>query len=145
MLCKMASGGLVKVRVDMISDRPHAMMNYQLQGTDGAYESGRAPGERDRIWLRAMAADPVEWLDLDSLEDQLLPESWRTAPPAAKHAGHGGGDYFVILDFIECIEGKHPPAFGIHEALDATLPGLVSQQSAVSDGAWLPVPNSRAW
>ena len=44
MLCKMASGGLVKIRVDMISDRPHSMTNYQLQGVDGCYESARAPG-----------------------------------------------------------------------------------------------------
>ena len=42
MLCKMRSGGLVKIRVDMLSDRPHAMTNYQLQGTDGCYESSRA-------------------------------------------------------------------------------------------------------
>ena len=31
MLCKMVSGALVKIRVDMLSDRPHAMMNYQLR------------------------------------------------------------------------------------------------------------------
>ena len=53
MLCRMASGALVKIRVDMLSNRPHAMANYQLQGTDGCYESARAPGEKDRIWLRA--------------------------------------------------------------------------------------------
>ena len=42
MLCRMRSGGLVKIRVDMLSDRPHSMMNFQLQGTDGCYESRRA-------------------------------------------------------------------------------------------------------
>jgi predicted dehydrogenase len=31
MLCKTAKGALIKIRVDMLSDRPHAMMNYQLQ------------------------------------------------------------------------------------------------------------------
>ena len=145
MLCKMKSGALVKIRVDMISDRPHSMMNYQLQGTDGCYESARAPGERNRIWLRSMCASADEWLDLVDLEDELLPENWRTAPEAAKLTGHGGGDYFVILDFIESVEGKHPPTFGITEAMDMSLPGLVSQQSAVSDGLWLPVPDSRDW
>ena len=49
MLCKTAKGALIKIRVDMLSDRPHAMNNHQLQGTDGAYESGRGgPGDRRR-------------------------------------------------------------------------------------------------
>ncbi len=43
MLCKTAKGALIKIRVDMISDRPHAMSNYQLQGSKGAYESARSP------------------------------------------------------------------------------------------------------
>lgn len=145
MLCKMRSGGLAKIRVDMLSDRPHAMMNYQLQGTDGCYESARAPGETDRIWLRSLSDSPDAWLDLKDLEAEYLPEEWRAAPKAAQLTGHGGGDYFVILDFVESIQGRHPPAFGIHEALDATLPGLVSQESAVTDGQWLPVPDSRDW
>ena len=69
MLCKMASGGLVKIRVDMLSDRPHAMENYQLQGTDGCYESARAPGEKDRVWLRSRCESADEWLDLATLEE----------------------------------------------------------------------------
>jgi len=43
MLAKTINGGLIKIRVDMLSDRPHAMSNYSLQGTQGAYESARAP------------------------------------------------------------------------------------------------------
>jgi predicted dehydrogenase len=50
MLCKMQCGGLVKVRVDMLSDRPHITTAFQIQGTDGCYESARARGETARIW-----------------------------------------------------------------------------------------------
>ena len=87
MLCQMRSGGLVKIRLDMLSDRPHAMTNYQLQGTDGCYESSRAPGEPGRVWLRSRdtanaGAGPYEgvhrdWRDLDELAEEFLPESWR--------------------------------------------------------------------
>jgi hypothetical protein len=41
--------------------------------------------------------------------------------------------------------GQAPPALGIHEAMDMTLAGLVSQQSIQEDGAWLDVPDSRRW
>ena len=145
MLCKMASGGLVKVRVDMLSDRPHAMTNYQLQGTDGAYESARAPGETDRIWLRARSQDPNRWLPLPSLEDEFLPDIWRQAEAAAAKTGHGGGDYFTLAGFVTAIVQDSPPEIGIHEAMDMTLPGLVSQVSIAQGGRWLDVPDSREW
>ena len=145
MLGQMQSGGLVKIRVDMLSDRPHSMSNYQLQGVDGAYESARARGEVNRIWLRSKCDDANTWLDLADLEEEFLPEMWRQATETAKKAGHGGGDYFEILDFVDAIEGRRPCVIGIHESMDMTLPGLVSQQSILEDGRWLPVPDSRQW
>ena len=45
MLCRMNGGGLVKIRVDMLSDRPHNMAGYALQGTMGCYESARGGRE----------------------------------------------------------------------------------------------------
>ena len=145
MLCRMRSGGLVKVRVDMLSDRPHAMTNYQLQGTDGCYESARAPGERDRVWLRSLDKDTREWIDLATLEDEILPDALKAHLEFASRAGHGGSDYFSILDFLEAILGVHPPTVGIDAAMDMTLPGLISQESILQEGAWLQVPDSREW
>ncbi len=145
MLCKMASGGLVKIRVDMVSDRPHNMTNYQLQGTDGCYESARAPGEKNRIWLRKRSTDTKTWLDLDTLADEFLPDFWKEGMERAKVAGHGGGDYFEILDFVDAVKGHRPCPINIDAAMDMTLPGLVSQQSILEQGCWLDVPDSRAW
>lgn len=145
MLCRMAKGGLVKIRLDMLSDRPHAMINYQLQGTDGCYESARAEGEKNRVWLRSKCKNPNQWMDLGQIEDEFLPEMWREGADAAAKAGHGGGDYFEILDFVNAIQGKYPPPVGIHEALAMTLPGLISQKSILEDGRWLEVPDSRTW
>ncbi|KKL76872.1 hypothetical protein LCGC14_2040570, partial [marine sediment metagenome] len=34
---------------------------------------------------------------------------------------------------------------GIHESMDMTIPGLISQQSILKGGAWLDVPDSRSW
>lgn len=145
MLCKMRSGGLAKIRVDMLSDRPHAMTNYQLQGTDGCYESARAEGEKNRIWLRSRCDTPDRWMNLEELEDEFLPQMWRNAMDAAEKAGHGGGDYFEILEFVEAARGLRPAGIGIHEAMDMTLPGLVSQESIRQGGTWLAVPDSREW
>ena len=49
---------------------------------------------------------------------------------AARSAGHGDGT---------------EPELGIVAAMDMTLPGLVSQESIEQGGAWLEMPDSRAW
>ncbi|MCC6728910.1 MAG: Gfo/Idh/MocA family oxidoreductase [Chthonomonadales bacterium] len=145
-LCRMRSGGLVKLRLDMLSDRPHAMNNHQLQGTDGAFESARAPGEPNRIWLRSMEPRAERWTPLEALEERFLPARWREAAEVAASAGHGGGDYFEVLDFVDAVLGRRPPAVDVHAAMDMTLPGLVSQQSVqFAEPRWLAVPDSRDW
>jgi predicted dehydrogenase/GNAT superfamily N-acetyltransferase len=150
MLCKTARGALIKIRLDLVSARPHAMTNYQLQGTTGAYESSRGGGERGKLWLRQLSEE-VRWHDFTSLmEDkawsgQYLPELWRNPPPELLKAGHGGGDYFEVLDFINAVRGVAPCPIGIHEAMDMTLPGLISQQSITRAGAWMDVPDTRRW
>lgn len=145
MLCKTSSGGLEKIRVDMLSERPHATTNYQLQGTEGCYESARAPGERDRIWLAKVHGAPRRWGDLAELEEEYLPDWWRSAEELARRSGHGGGDFFEVVDFVKAITDGAPPPVGVHEAMDMTLPGLVSQQSIAQGGRWLDVPDSRGW
>ena len=151
MLCLTAKGALIKIRVDMLSDRPHAMTNYQLQGTDGAYESSRGgPGDVPKLWLRALS-DEIRWLDVNELvadpdfAEKHLPDMWRDPPQEALRAGHGGGDFLEVRDFLRAVRGEAPCPIGIHEAMDMTLPGLVSQQSIARGGAWLDVPDSRTW
>jgi predicted dehydrogenase len=145
MLCRMRSSGLVKIRVDMLSDRPHSMTNYSLQGTDGCYESARAAHERGKVWLRSKASGPDTWLFLEELEEEFLPAFWKEATEVARKAGHGGGDYFEIMDFVAAAKGERSPPVGIHEAMDMTVPGLVSQQSIQQEARWLDVPDSRCW
>ena len=144
-LCRMQKGGMVKLRIDMLSDRPHAMTNYQLQGTDGCYESARAQGETNRIWLRSLSKAPNQWMRLEELEEQFLPDDWKNASEIARKAGHGGGDYFEVIDFVDAITGKRPTDIGIDVAMDMTLPGLCSQISASENGRWVEVPDSRKW
>ncbi len=145
LLCKTASGKLIRVRVDMLSKRPHAMTNYTLQGTKGAYESARRHGEGHWAWVEGYCKDPNEWIPLETFADEFLPEPWRNPPPEALQAGHGGGDYFEVMDFVDALWGRKPPPVGIHEAMDMTLPGLVSQESIRRGGEWLDVPDSRMW
>ncbi len=145
MLCKMSKGGLVKIRVDMLSDRPHNCTAYSLQGTDGCYESGRGFKDENKIWLRSRCKDSHDWQNLSALASDLLPEWYVKEREAAMQAGHGGGDYFEILDFIRAAKGEAPNPIDVDMAMDMTLPGLISQLSIQKNGKWMDVPDSRNW
>ena len=150
-ICRTDRGGLIKLRLDLFSDRPHAVTNYQLQGTDGCYESARAPGEVDRVWLRSRATGDGDraWTPLADLADEFLPDEWRRAGEAnamgGHGGGHGGGDSLEVIDFLAACRGTRKPTIGIDQAMDMTLPGLASQASSSSGGAWVDVPDSREW
>ena len=75
--------------------------------------------------------------------DEFLPARWRGTVDDAH--GHGGSDARVICAFVDAVRGDAPAELGVHEAMDQTLPGLVSQASMGAGGAWQPVPDSRAW
>lgn len=143
MLCKTESGALVKIRVDMISNRPHAMVYYSLQGTKGCYEAPRGFGDDHKIWLADRSKSREEWMSLWELEEEFMPEMWRNPPEEALRAGHGGGDYFEVREFVDAILGGQQPPVDVYRAMDFTVPGLISEQSIAQGGAVLAVPDLR--
>jgi predicted dehydrogenase len=144
MICTTTRGAQVSIRCDMLSSRPHNMIHYALQGTTGAYLAGRHPGEEGLVWLKDRSPDPETWEPLERYAE-YLPDSWRRPPPAALAAGHGGGDYFIVRDWIEAIRRDEPPPIDVFRGLDFTLPGLISEESIARGGVPLPVPDPRAW
>ena len=143
MNCKLEGGGLLALRVDILSSRPQITTYFTLQGTKGCFESGRGMGERSRVWLADRCTGPEEWRALEEFADEFLPPAWREAPEAVAASGHGGADYQVARAFVESVRSG-VSAIDVYQGLDMTLPGLVSQESIHRDGALVPVPDFRA-
>lgn len=143
LLCKLRSGKLIKIRLDMLSNRPHQTAYYALQGTQGVYEAGRAQSGLGQVWIgESLPGDHREWRPLTEFEE-FLPEEWRNPPEAALKAGHGGGDYFVARDWIAAIESGALPPIDIYTALEWTAAGLCSQTSIANGGVPIKVPDFR--
>jgi predicted dehydrogenase len=142
MICKMTRGGQINVRLDMLSDRPHNLTYYSLQGTGGCYEAPRGFGDSPKIWLKDRHKE-LQWHSLWDFEEEFMPEMWRNPPEEALKAGHGGGDYFEIREFVDCIVKDAKPPVDIYDALDMTVPGLVSEESINKGGVPVPVPDFR--
>lgn len=142
-LCKLARGGLVQLRLDMLSNRPHKMDYYSLQGTKGAYEAARGLGDQPKIWLQEAAGEKLEWQPLSDFES-YLPANWRNPPEAALRAGHGGGDFWEVSDFVAALSGRIPSPIDVVTALEWTSAGLCSELSIARQGAPVDLPDYRA-
>lgn len=142
-LCKLESGGLVQLRLDMLSERPHKMDFYTLQGTKGCYEAARGMQDEPKIWLADHSENREEWQPLSHFDD-YLPAPWRNPPRAALEAGHGGGDYWEVSDFADALSGRKPPAIDVVTALEWTAAGLCSEISIGRGGAPVDLPDFRA-
>ena len=145
-LCQMESGKLIKIRVDCISERPHNMAYYSLQGTKGCYEAPRGLGDKHKIWLKGMdeITDKAHWRPLEDLYEQYLPERYKNVTEELKSAGHWGGDYFIVQDFIDAIIKGTKPAIDVYEACEWTAVGILSELSIMNGGKVIDMPNFRS-
>ncbi len=143
MICRTDRGGLVKVRQDIISDRPSITTAYSLQGTEGCYESAHTRDEDGRVWLKGRAENHETWQPLSELAEEFLPAEQRDPPPEAAQAGHGGSDYWVARDFAMAVHSGEPPELDVYFAMDITVPGIISEVSIGLGGAPVPVPDFR--
>ena len=145
MMCRTVSGNLIRIRLDLISNRPHNMAYYTLQGTKGVYESPRVPGETHRVWLEDFSNDKEKWQPLSDFYADFLPDDYIYMPEVAKDAGHWGPDYFMIQAFIESICEGRPVPIDIYQSLNYTLPGIISEKSMLAGGQQMEVPIVTNW
>ncbi|UVI29777.1 Gfo/Idh/MocA family protein [Paenibacillus spongiae] len=142
-LCQLESGKLIKLRIDCISERPHNMSYYTLQGTKGCYEAPRGLGDQHKIWLASdQAGEHPEWRPLKDYYT-YLPDRYKNVTAEQKAAGHWGGDYFIVQDFVDAIAKNAKPAIDVYEACEWTAVGLLSELSVMNGGKSMDMPDFR--
>ena len=102
-----ASGAVVYIRRDAASPRPHNMTHYTLQGQRASYLSPRFGGEDPLVWIEGRAPGEAHggerWQSLWDYAAEYEHPRWRERGAVAREAGHGGGDYFVVEDFVRAV------------------------------------------
>lgn len=147
-MCQLESGKLIQLRLDCISNRPHNMSYYTLQGTQGCYEAPRGLGDDHKIYLvpdeAESSADHAEWRPLADYYEQYLPERYRMATDEQRQAGHWGGDFFIIKDFVDAIRNGTKPPIDVYDACEWTAVALLSELSITNGGRAMEMPDFRA-
>ncbi|GGD53196.1 Gfo/Idh/MocA family protein [Paenibacillus nasutitermitis] len=148
-LIRTKKGALITLRFDMQSARPHNMTHYALQGTKGAYMSSRYHGEDDLIWIDGLSPGKspdgsAEWESLWNCAEDWEHPLWKELGDNALKSGHGGGDFFVLREFISAILEKRKPEIDVYDAVIWSSVFPLSMQSVASGGAPVKFPDYRA-
>lgn len=136
MLVRMDNGSIF--RIYGINLAGHSCW-YGFHGTIGAMESGRGHGyfgpETVRVWHE-------EWdLKQGQVAEKSYVPNWPEHAKEADKTGHGGGDFFVELDFAKAIRTGSEPYLNAYRGIMMSNVGIYAWRSALQNGAWLPVPD----
>ena len=106
------------------------VVSWGLQGAGG--ERGRVYGE-----FGSMTSEKYS-----GTKKNLLPASLQRPPlpTGCGSGGHGGSHTRLTDEFITAILRDRDPLVDIYAALNMTVPGIISHQSALKDGELLKVP-----
>ena len=160
-LIETEQGRVICLRKDSASPRPHNMALHSLQGTSGAYISGRFDGEDPLVWLDGVSTgvspanfgykdkarpagtengDRAEWQPLWDLRDKYDDPYWKQLGEEAIKAGHGGGDYFVMYDFARAVAGEIEPPIDVYDAVTWSSIFPISIENVKRNGEPLDIP-----
>lgn len=151
-LIRTKNGVVITLRLDWVSSRPHNMTHYGLQGTKGAYLSPRHQKEDPLVWIENLSIgrseglpgqEKAEWQSLWDYAKSYEHPLWKQWMDTAQGAGHGGGDFFVIDEFVNAILEKRPPSIDVYDAVTWSSVFPLSVQSVVNQGKPVNFPDFR--
>lgn len=140
-LIRTKQGAVIYLRNDFSSPRPFNYLSYELQGTKGAFVSGRDTVEEPLIWLDGRNPGKsyqgnVSWSKLSEYAETFEHPWWKNETDR-EHAVQSArfGDYFVMKEFAAAILEKRRPDFDVYDSVAVSSIMPLSAQSAAQNGS----------
>ena len=113
---------------------------YRICGTEGQVENVR--GMEPKVMLRYNSWSKPEGME----ENNLIDPSWNDPDEEfIKQTGHGGGDYLVAREFLDCIRENRQPdmPFDVYSAINMSAVAIFAHRSVLEGGANYDIPDFR--
>ncbi len=141
-LIRTQNGSTVYMRNDFSSPRP---MNYKycaLQGTRGAFESGRDIHEEPVAWTGdgGQTSASASWQTLWDFADEFEHPAWKKDGEKAGQAGNLS-EYFVLQEFVDALLEDRSPAIDVYDSVAISSVFPLSCQSIEEGGALVAFPD----
>ena len=124
-------GRVIYLRFDANSLRPHNMTTYELQGTTAVFSTQVDGHDTPLVWIdglspggekagrkkRGNISHAESWEKISKYTEEFEHPRWKKHRATALKAGHGGGDFFELEDFLNAVEGKAASPIDVFDAV----------------------------
>lgn len=132
MLCEMDNGSLFRV-TGSCSFGPHGNW-YRLGCINGGIETVR--GDQSLVKL-----DYNEWSKPEGKDNLIYKAEWQEQGELAEKAGHGGGDFWVVYNFIKYLTDDIEPFFNVYRSVAMSAVAILGWKSVLNDGMCFNIPD----
>jgi hypothetical protein len=141
-LIRTKGGVAIYLRNDFSSPRPHNYLSYGLQGTMGAFSSGRECQEEPVAWLSAGEPQPAppRWKPLWDYAPQFEHPAWIEFGETASQVCYLS-EFFVLEEFVSAILENRAPAIDVYDSVAISSVFPLSIQSIEQNGQPVQFPD----
>lgn len=120
---------------DTSSPRPYSL-NFRVQGTRGLWMD-----DFNSIYVEGVSPQAHRWEPDAIYMEKYDHPLWKKYSDAAKEAGHGGMDYFVLNSFIECLKRDAPFPLDVYDLATWYAITPLSEASVAQGGQLQQIPD----
>ncbi len=108
---------------------------YRFVGENGSCETGRTLGSQVNVTYH-------HWLVPEGRQaSSTYAPAWPTNAELAERAGHGGGDFWTVYNFLEYLRGGPEPFFNVYRGALMSAVGILGWRSCMQDGKTIALPD----
>lgn len=135
-----ANGETIVLTHDTSSPRPYNL-GFRVQGTNGIWQDYHA-GELNAGFIYFEdKSKPHTWENPETYLKEHDHPYWQKFTNKAEGAGHGGMDFFVLNDFIQCIKNKTEFPLDIYDLATYYAITPLSEKSIAEGGKLMTIPD----
>ncbi|MGV0940409.1 Gfo/Idh/MocA family protein [Empedobacter sp. ULE_I140] len=121
--------------------RPYNL-GFRIEGTDGIWQDiGSGGFSQGFIYFEDEMKDSHKWANSEDHLKSYDHPYWKKYEIQAEVAGHGGMDFFLMNDFIECIKANKEFPFDVYDLATWYAVTPLSEKSIEGNGASEEMPN----
>ncbi len=123
------NGETVVLHHDTNLPRPYSL-GFRVQGTKGLWMD-----VNQSIYLEGQSPEAHRWEKAQPYLKKYDHPLWKKYETEAEGAGHGGMDYFLLRDFVECAKANKRPPLDVYDAATWQAITPLSEQSIAGGGS----------
>lgn len=140
-MLKCENGETILLTHDTSLQRPYNL-GFRVQGTDGIWQDiGSGGFNQGFLYFENDMNKNHTWANAEQYLKEYDHPKWKKDEAKAIGAGHGGMDYFLIDDFIECIKNNKEFPFDVYDLATWYAVTPLSEKSIQEHGSSQEMPD----